>query len=75
MSDVLGFTGNALFILSTRYLEDAVNNNRKPLKGCNFNDVDSGTYNYQLGVYYMDFISECKKLGDFDTQYYFFHAR
>lgn len=22
-------------------------------------------YNYQLGVYYMDFVSECEKLGDY----------
>ena len=46
-------------------LEAEINNYRKQLKGRNFNDVDSGTYNYQLGVYYMDFISECEKLGDY----------
>ncbi len=46
-------------------LEAEINNYRKQLKGRNFNDVDAGTYNYQLGVYYMDFISECEKLGDY----------
>ena len=46
-------------------LEAEINNYRKQLKGRNFSDVDSGTYNYQLGVYYMDFISECEKLGDY----------
>ena len=46
-------------------LETEINNYRKQLKGRNFSDVDSGTYNYQLGVYYMDFISECEKLGDY----------
>lgn len=48
-----------------RLLENEINTYRKQLKGRNFTDVDSGTYNYQLGVYYMDFISECEKLGDY----------
>ena len=48
-----------------RDLEDQINGFRKLLKGRNFNDVGSGVYNYQLGVYYMDFISECEKLGDY----------
>lgn len=48
-----------------RTLECEINNYRKQLKGMNFADVDAGTYNYQLGVYYMDFISECEKLGDY----------
>ncbi len=52
-------------LTKARDLEDAINNYRKQLKGRNFNDVDAGTYNYQLGVYYMDFISECEKLGDY----------
>jgi len=42
-----------------------VNAFRKELKGQNFRDVDAGAYSYQLGVYYMDFISECEKLGDY----------
>lgn len=46
-------------------LEGAINNYRKQLKGKNFLDVDAGAYSYQLGVYYMDFISECEKLGDY----------
>jgi phosphate:Na+ symporter len=28
-------------------------------------DVNSGRYDYQLGVFYVDFISECEKLGDY----------
>ena len=28
-------------------------------------DVDAGVYNYQIGVFYIDFISECEKLGDY----------
>ena len=46
-------------------LEASINNYRKQLKGQNFADVDAGVYDYQLGGYYMDFISECEKLGDY----------
>jgi phosphate:Na+ symporter len=27
--------------------------------------VDAKLYSYQLGVFYIDFISECEKLGDY----------
>lgn len=55
----------AINLSKARLLENEINTYRKQLKGRNFNDVDAGTYNYQLGVYYMDFISECEKLGDY----------
>ena len=56
---------SAINLTKAQTLEAEINNYRKQLKGRNFSDVDSGTYNYQLGVYYMDFISECEKLGDY----------
>ena len=28
-------------------------------------DVNNKLYDYQMGVFYMDIISECEKLGDF----------
>ena len=56
---------SAIDLTQARDLEGAINNYRKQLKGKNFMDVDAGAYNYQLGVYYMDFISECEKLGDY----------
>lgn len=56
---------SAISLTKAQTLENEINNYRKQLKGRNFSDVDSGTYNYQLGVYYMDFISECEKLGDY----------
>ena len=52
-------------LMKAQTLESEINNFRKQVKGQNFNDVDTGIYNYQLGVYYMDFISECEKLGDY----------
>ena len=56
---------SAIYLSNARAIESAINNFPKQLKGQNFMDVDEGTYNYQLGVYYMDFISECEKLGDY----------
>jgi phosphate:Na+ symporter len=35
------------------------------LKSQNINDVNNQVYGYQLGVYYMDIIAECEKLGDY----------
>lgn len=46
-------------------MEREINNYRKQLKNQNLEDVNSGLYSYQLGVFYIDFISECEKLGDY----------
>ena len=46
-------------------IENEINNYRTQLKNQNLHDVNSGLYNYQLGVFYVDFISECEKLGDY----------
>lgn len=46
-------------------VENEINNYRKQLKNQNVDDINNRLYNYQLGVYYMDLISECEKLGDY----------
>lgn len=46
-------------------IEHEINNFRSQLKDQNLTDVNSGLYSYQLGVFYVDFISECEKLGDY----------
>ncbi len=46
-------------------IEREINSLRKQLKKQNLQDVNDGVYNYQLGVFYIDFISECEKLGDY----------
>ena len=46
-------------------IENEINNYRTQLKNQNLHDVNSGCYDYQLGVFYVDFISECEKLGDY----------
>lgn len=46
-------------------IEDEINNYRNQLKNQNLIDVNSKEYDYQTGVFYMDFIAECEKLGDY----------
>jgi phosphate:Na+ symporter len=46
-------------------IEHEINNYRTQLKNQNLHDVNAGIYDYQLGVFYIDFISECEKLGDY----------
>ena len=46
-------------------IEREINEYRTQLKNQNLYDVNSGLYSYQLGVFYVDFISECEKMGDY----------
>jgi phosphate:Na+ symporter len=46
-------------------MEKEINNYRNTLKNQNILDVNNKQYDYQMGVYYMDIIGECEKLGDY----------
>ncbi|MBQ3781219.1 MAG: Na/Pi cotransporter family protein, partial [Bacteroidaceae bacterium] len=46
-------------------LEHEINNYRNQLKNQNILDINNRHYDYQMGVYYMDIIAECEKLGDY----------
>ncbi len=46
-------------------LEHEINNYRNQLKKQNLQDVNEGVYSYQMGVFYIDFVSQCEKLGDY----------
>lgn len=46
-------------------IEHEINNFRNQLKTQNVRDVENGEYSYQLGVYYIDLIAECEKVGDY----------
>ena len=46
-------------------MEHEINNYRTQLKTQNILDIDNKLYGYQIGVFYMDMISECEKLGDY----------
>jgi len=50
--------------LSTN-IENEINNYRNKLKNDNIENIDAKKYAYQDGVYYMDIVSECEKLGDY----------
>ena len=46
-------------------IENEINNYRSQLKNQNILDVNNKEYDYQTGVYYMDLMGECEKLGDY----------
>ena len=46
-------------------VEHEINNYRTQLKNQNIIDINNQLYDYQMGVYYMDIIAECEKLGDY----------
>lgn len=46
-------------------IESEINNYRNQLKNLNIIDINNKEYDYQTGVYYMDIIAECEKLGDY----------
>jgi len=45
--------------------EGELNAFRDRLKTQNLEDIDAGLYSYQTGIYYMDIVNECEKLGDY----------
>lgn len=49
----------------TYNIESEINHLRNILKSKNIEDVNARKYDYEDGVYYMDFISECERLGDY----------
>lgn len=49
----------------TYNIEAEINNFRDQLKNQNILDINNKEYDYQTGVYYMDIIAECEKLGDY----------
>lgn len=46
-------------------IEHEINNYRTQLKNQNMIDINNKVYDYQIGVFYVDLISECEKLGDY----------
>ena len=45
--------------------ENELNAFRDQLKTLNIDDISSNKYSYQMGIYYMDIVNECEKLGDY----------
>ncbi|MDR3118944.1 MAG: Na/Pi cotransporter family protein [Mediterranea sp.] len=55
----------AVDINKTYNIENEINNYRNQLKNQNILNVNNKEYDYQMGIYYMDVIAECEKLGDY----------
>ena len=45
--------------------ECEINNYRNQLRVSNIENINNKHYEYQSGIYYMDMISECERLGDY----------
>ena len=45
--------------------EGAINQCRNFLREQHINNIESPSYNYQTGVYYMDIVAELERMGDF----------
>lgn len=52
-------------ILAVFNLENEINDLRTELKLKNIIDINNKEYGYDLGVFYMDVIGDCEKLGDY----------
>lgn len=66
MLKAVGRVPNTRVDLNKSYnIEHEINNYRNQLKNQNIIDVNNKTYDYQVGVYYMDLVAECEKLGDY----------
>ena len=61
----IDLTAPKINITKSINIEHEINNYRKQLRNQNLHDVNAGLYSYQLGVFYVDFISECERLADY----------
>ena len=61
----IDLTASRTNITKSINIEHEINNYRKQLRNQNLHDVNAGLYSYQLGVFYVDFISECERLADY----------
>ena len=46
-------------------IENEINTYRNQLKSRDIEDINNKLYSYQDGVYYMNVIGECEKVGDY----------
>lgn len=52
-------------LLNSKYIEHSINEKRNLLKQENVENLNQNLYSYQNGVFYMDIISECERMGDY----------
>lgn len=52
-------------LIESQHIESTINEKRNLLKRQNVENLNQNTYSYQNGVFYMDIISECERMGDY----------
>ncbi|MFA5650712.1 MAG: Na/Pi cotransporter family protein [Proteiniphilum sp.] len=52
-------------LLESKHIENSINEKRNLLKRENVENLNQNLYAYQNGVFYMDIISECERMGDY----------
>jgi phosphate:Na+ symporter len=52
-------------LVNSRHLENSINEKRNLLKRENVENLNQKLYSYQNGVFYIDIISECERMGDY----------
>ena len=66
MNKVISKAENQYVDFNVSYnIEHEINNYRTQIKNQNLTDINNKVYDYQIGVFYIDLISECEKLGDY----------
>ncbi|MDR2815679.1 MAG: Na/Pi cotransporter family protein [Proteiniphilum sp.] len=52
-------------LLHSKGIESSINEKRNLLKRENLENLNRNLYSYQNGVFYMDIVSECERMGDY----------
>lgn len=52
-------------LVNSKHIESSINEKRNLLKRENVENLNLMRYSYQNGVFYMDIISECERMGDY----------
>lgn len=63
LSDLENVSGRSL--IDSYNKEREINNMRNSLRSANIENINSGAYEYQAGIYYMDIISDLERTGDY----------
>ena len=63
--DVPGYSIQLKDINNAKNAETKINLFRDQLRDEHINNIESPSYNYQTGVYYMDIVAELERMGDF----------
>jgi phosphate:Na+ symporter len=52
-------------LANSKHIENSINEKRNLLKQENVENLNLKRYSYQNGVFYIDIISDCERMGDY----------